>query len=63
MSIELYVAPSRNGRRGQLLDCGAALLNLRLAVKAQAATPTCGCCPLRAGPISWRWCARADSSR
>ncbi|MEV0068196.1 MULTISPECIES: hypothetical protein [unclassified Amycolatopsis] len=38
-SIELHAGPPAGGRRGQLLDCGAALLNLRLAVKAQGCHP------------------------
>ncbi|MEV4603072.1 hypothetical protein AB0K15_37455 [Amycolatopsis sp. NPDC049253] len=38
-SIELHAGPAAGGRRGQLLDCGAALLNLRLAVKAQGCHP------------------------
>ncbi|MFF4599249.1 hypothetical protein [Amycolatopsis sp. NPDC001319] len=38
-SIELYAGPAAGGRRGQLLDCGAALMNLRLAVKAQGCHP------------------------
>ncbi|MFI5613996.1 hypothetical protein [Amycolatopsis sp. NPDC051903] len=49
-SIELYAAPSRNGRRGQLLDCGAALLNLRLAVKAQGCHPDVRLLPARSRP-------------
>ncbi|WP_326836521.1 hypothetical protein VSH64_16680 [Amycolatopsis rhabdoformis] len=38
-SIELYAGPCAGTRRAQLLDCGAALLNLRLAVKAQGCHP------------------------
>ena len=52
-SIELYAGPAPNGtrgRRGQLLDCGAALLNLRLAVKAQGCHPDVRLMPAAARP-------------
>ncbi|MGW4489169.1 hypothetical protein ACWEOE_35700 [Amycolatopsis sp. NPDC004368] len=38
-SIELYAGPCPGSQRARLLDCGAALLNLRLAVKAQGCHP------------------------
>ncbi|WIX75435.1 hypothetical protein QRX50_28420 [Amycolatopsis carbonis] len=49
-SIELYAGPASGGRRGQLLDCGAALLNLRLAVKAQGCHPDVRLLPAAARP-------------